>query len=260
MDLLSAIADCFGSLTNDNVTGTNVSPPTQADWQPLHASEKMERYKDDSNECTESEAVEKLIAVIYDAKYQGKSLEQELEMEVKKTGRWKKAIAKAILAALEKKLATGKKMGPALQRAYDIAMDAAQKMEEFASEHPVLTGVFCAVVALGVLVLLWPAIVEVLGFGELGPIAGSFAAGWQSLYGGRVPYGSIFSYLQRLGMTFKPTSGRCVHLHTLRPGEFQAYWFHLRLRQEVCCCTCDGTEVGKASGLETDFTTKSSGA
>ena len=45
-------------------------------------------------------------------------------------------------------------------------------MEEFAGEHPVLTGVFCAVVALGVLYLLWPVIIEALGFGELGPIEG----------------------------------------------------------------------------------------
>lgn len=41
---------------------------------------------------------------------------------------------------------------------------------------------------------------EILGFGELGPIEGSFAAGWQSRYAGYVPKGSLFSYFQRLGM------------------------------------------------------------
>lgn len=34
-------------------------------------------------------------------------------------------------------------------------------------------------------------------------LTGSFATWWQATYGGRVPYRSIFSYLQRLGMTFK---------------------------------------------------------
>ena len=32
---------------------------------------------------------------------------------------------------------------------------------------------------------------------------GSWAAGWQSMYGGAVEAGSLFSYLQRMGMTIK---------------------------------------------------------
>ncbi|KAF2263400.1 hypothetical protein CC78DRAFT_581489 [Lojkania enalia] len=45
-----------------------------------------------------------------------------------------------------------------------------------------------------------------LGFGELGPIEGSFAALWQSRYAGYVPSGSLFSFFQRLGMTWQLAS------------------------------------------------------
>lgn len=77
---------------------------------------------------------------------------------------------------------------------------------------------FCTVIALGVLVMIAPLVLEALGFAELGPIPGefdrtmsfhnvklistlgSFAATWQARYAGYVPKGSLFSFLQRLGM------------------------------------------------------------
>jgi hypothetical protein len=34
------------------------------------------------------------------------------------------------------------------------------------------------------------------------PAAGSFAAWWESTYAGYIPAGSLFSFLQRLGMTW----------------------------------------------------------
>lgn len=72
----------------------------------------------------------------------------------------------------EKVLKADMAVGNALNRAYEEAVKEAEKMEEFAGEHPVLTGVFLTVVALGVLYLWWPLTTEALGFGELGPIEG----------------------------------------------------------------------------------------
>ncbi|KAH9907538.1 hypothetical protein F4778DRAFT_722332 [Xylariomycetidae sp. FL2044] len=48
----------------------------------------------------------------------------------------------------------------------------------------------------------WPIRIalRLLGFHVLGPTAGSVAAGWQATYGGLVPAGGIFAFLQRLGM------------------------------------------------------------
>ena len=63
-------------------------------------------------------------------------------------------------------------MNAAMNDAYKKAFDAAMSIEELAREHPVLTGVFCTVVALGILVILAPYVLEALGFAELGPIEG----------------------------------------------------------------------------------------
>jgi hypothetical protein len=85
---------------------------------------------------------------------------------------------------------------------------------QFAGEHPE----FVTILVLGALVILAPWMLEALGFGAQGPVAGeasddpcgradahercsgSFAAAWQSRYAGYVPAGSLFSFFQRLGM------------------------------------------------------------
>ncbi|GJP94088.1 endoribonuclease L-PSP family protein [Aspergillus niger] len=106
---------------------------------------------------------------------------------------WSDSIAQAILHGLNDAIKAGAEMaGPAadaLNKAKEAAVD-------FAKEHPVFT----ILLALGVLAALAPWVLEVLGFGELGPIAGSFAARWQAAYAGYVPRGALFTYFQRLGM------------------------------------------------------------
>lgn len=168
--MLTAICDCFG--TPAHVVTTSGSP-NRLRGQYDYTSEKMTYYQDEPIKCTEPEVAAKVIATLYDAKARGSGLEKAVEEIVKQTGWWDKAIAKAVFTALEKTLEAGKSMGPALRHAYDEAVKEAEKIEEFAREHPVLTGVVCAIIALGVLYLLWPAVVEAMGFGELGPIEGT---------------------------------------------------------------------------------------
>ena len=67
---------------------------------------------------------------------------------------------------------------------------------EFTKNHPI----YATLIALGILAILVPSALEILGFSELGPIKGSFTAAWQSRYTGYVPKGSLFSYFQRLGI------------------------------------------------------------
>ena len=59
-------------------------------------------------------------------------------------------------------------MAPALQTAFKKAQEEAMDLLQTAKDHPV----FVTVIALGILVLLMPAIIELLGFGALGPIEG----------------------------------------------------------------------------------------
>ncbi|KAJ6088535.1 hypothetical protein N7486_009796 [Penicillium sp. IBT 16267x] len=41
---------------------------------------------------------------------------------------------------------------------------------------------------------------KIIGFGQAGPIGGSFAAGWQRAYAGFVPERAWFGFFQKLGM------------------------------------------------------------
>jgi hypothetical protein len=111
------------------------------------------------------------------------------------TESWPEAIAIALLHGLEGAIKTGTQMAKASSDALAQAKDAAIG---FAENHPV----YATLIALGILAILLPWMLEILGFGELGPIEGSFAAGWQSRYAGYVPKGSLFGYFQRLGMTW----------------------------------------------------------
>lgn len=120
------------------------------------------------------------------------AIQKRLKEQVDTNG-WSESIAQAILHGLSDAIKAGAEMaGPAA----DALTKAKEAAVEFAKEHPV----FAILLALGVLAVLAPWVLEILGFGELGPIAGSFAARWQSTYSGYVPRGALFTYFQRLGM------------------------------------------------------------
>ncbi|KAK4073071.1 hypothetical protein Purlil1_13159 [Purpureocillium lilacinum] len=146
----------------------------------------------------------RVVDLMVKAEKEDNKLHTEIDKAVKPTG-WTETLARHTLEALQAALKEGReKMGPALAACYDRVVTAAR--EEFddlcrlAKEHPRETAatVLLTVVALGVLVELLPVVIELLGFAELGPVEGSFAAWWQSTYGGLVPKGSLFSYLQKL--------------------------------------------------------------
>lgn len=120
------------------------------------------------------------------------SLQKELK-EVIRTNGWSDTIAKAILNGLRNAIENGTEMALAATEALAQSKEAAAS---FATDHPV----YATLIALGVLALLIPWALEILGFGELGPIEGSFAAAWQRKYAGYVPKRALFGYFQRLGM------------------------------------------------------------
>ena len=65
----------------------------------------------------------------------------------------------------------------------------------FAKDHPAYT----TLLAVGILLVLLPWVLDALGFGVGGVIEGSWAARWQQAYEGYVPKGTLFGYFQRLG-------------------------------------------------------------
>ncbi|KAJ5560240.1 hypothetical protein N7513_002639 [Penicillium frequentans] len=164
--MLGFIRDCiFGTLADDPL------PPADGRSPESIASEIVTRILN-------ADSVESL----------RKQLKEEVSIDS-----WSEAIAKAILAGLENAINAGTEMAKAAADAAAKSKDAAI---DFVIDHPV----YATLIALGILALLMPWALEILGFGELGPIEGSFAAGWQSRYADCVPKGALFGYFQRLGM------------------------------------------------------------
>lgn len=68
-------------------------------------------------------------------------------------------------------------MSSTMETTYRKVLEEASRMQEiaqnFVQEHPILTGVVCVVLALGVLWLLFPWVIEALGFTEMGPLEGT---------------------------------------------------------------------------------------
>lgn len=59
-----------------------------------------------------------------------------------------------------------------MEEFFDKAEEATISNFDFPHEYPYLTAGFATIVAVGVLVLVAPWVVEALGFAELGPVAG----------------------------------------------------------------------------------------
>jgi hypothetical protein len=78
---------------------------------------------------------------------------------------WTENIAKAVLGGLEDALKKGVQGGQVMKEAFKKVISEAPK---FAYNHPY----FCTLIALGILALLMPLVLEALGFANLGPVKG----------------------------------------------------------------------------------------
>lgn len=173
-------------------------------------------FPHDKKQTTQSLAAD-ILSILYTPDANNDQLFQGLQDVVRETG-WYEDLAAAVLIGLENALKAEAPMSQAMKVAYEKVAQVVADILGFAKEHPA----FCVVIALGSLVVFAPWAVEVLGFGELGPIegmsvvvymhgdilmccllVGTFAAWWQSTYGGYVPAGSLFSFFQRLGMVWR---------------------------------------------------------
>ena len=153
-------------------------PTESASYQ--HISEKAALHpsprSDKKSRLRSDEAASSIVSAMWDADKIGPSLDVTIQSLVHEAGGWSDYLAKKILAALEAVIEAGKPMNAAMQETYEKAWEEAKKIEGLAADHPVVTAVFLTIVALGVLVVVAPYVVEWLGFwagfGELGPIEG----------------------------------------------------------------------------------------
>lgn len=87
-----------------------------------------------------------------------------------KTTYWTETLALAILNAITAAIEAGVLLGAAKE----VVKTAKKDVEGWIREHPVMAGVVAMIIALGVLVVVAPWVVEGLGFGGLGVRLGEF--------------------------------------------------------------------------------------
>ncbi|KAF2145403.1 uncharacterized protein K452DRAFT_305431 [Aplosporella prunicola CBS 121167] len=204
--LKSIIACLFGSESINSLDNKKHTTTTAASTQMNYSTfTEKQQPQQQSQPTTPSEAAEQILALLLSAPHPSAELKARTQALTTRnsavnasSSRWAAAVARAVLRAMESALKAGKAHSGAMGTALEKAEMAAAELGEFVKAHPV----FFTVLALGVLVLLAPAVIHALGFGALGPVEGSFAAAWQSTYGGYVEVGSLFSYLQKLGMLY----------------------------------------------------------
>ncbi|SRR6266702_182190 len=117
-------------------------------------------------QTTQSQAAD-ILSILYAADTNDEHLFQHVQDVVRETG-WYESLAASVLNGLENALKAGAPVGQAMKDAYEKSAQVVGDVWGFVKEHPV----FFTVVALGILVILAPWALEVLGFGELGPIEG----------------------------------------------------------------------------------------
>ncbi|KAM0249557.1 hypothetical protein ACHAQJ_008985 [Trichoderma viride] len=132
----------------------------------------------DPSMCAHEKLANDVVSILLRAEKRGENLKQQLDETVGTLG-WSQMLAKRILQTLVGAVKEGReKMGPAFVKAYDVAIDAAEshfdKLVQDAKDHPLelVATVLITIIAFGVLVELSPFILELLGFSELGPVAG----------------------------------------------------------------------------------------
>ncbi|KAK6217823.1 hypothetical protein LQW54_003111 [Pestalotiopsis sp. IQ-011] len=173
---MSMLAKLFSCLCNDE--GVTTRPNTFSGHPVICHKPKPAQRPNTSipNSVARSDAMDIIsnaIVILRVAEKHGAGLEAQLDDVVKSTG-WTEWIAENILAGIETVLREGnEKMGQAMIVAYDEAAKAADEIFNFAKEHPAVAAVLLTIVAVGILVILAPMIVETLGFAELGPIEGT---------------------------------------------------------------------------------------
>ena len=112
-------------------------------------------------------AANSLVDTVFLAEKNGIELRQTLE-EIIRTNSWRQNFAKAVFEAMQAAIESARPMGEALREIHEKVAHVVAGVEGFVKEHPVV----CALIALGILVLLAPWVIEALGFAEGGILEG----------------------------------------------------------------------------------------
>ena len=178
MDSLKVFLDC---LTCNSSRGQRLQLTSSCE-KPLLTqnynitNEKMSFQSSHPIKQTDQEIAAKIIEILRTAQKSGPRLSVSVQDIAVQAGGWTERLAKALRKALEEVLKAADHMGDAMKEAHEKSMESAMKIEAFIEdserEHPIYTALLITVVALGILVLLTPWVIEALGFAATGPVEG----------------------------------------------------------------------------------------
>jgi hypothetical protein len=132
----------------------------------IHLDTKTSIERSGKAPKTDQEVADNVLYLLFNASESNAGLRLDIQSAVSTSG-WKESLAERILKGTQNALESGVPMGEAMAAAFKRSV---QEAVGFVKEHPV----YFTVIALGVLVVLAPWILEVLGFAELGPVEGNF--------------------------------------------------------------------------------------
>lgn len=168
---------CFTTyIDNQGNTDNMAIAPLQAVLACLRCEDmSFDTYPDEkaallaANDCRPAaEVVNDVVDTILRTSLTGPALRMRLDAIVGAYG-WRDNMARWVLEKLTNSLQDAHdKLGPAVRDAYHKAWEVARSIEGFVIEHPVM----CTIIALGVLCIVAPWMLEALGFAELGPVEG----------------------------------------------------------------------------------------
>jgi hypothetical protein len=113
------------------------------------------------------QAANSFVDTLFVAEKNGTELRLALDGIIRTNG-WKQNFARAVFEALQKAIETARPMSDALREIYKKVVHILDDIEGFVKNHQIL----CALIALGILVLLSPWVIEALGFAEGGILEG----------------------------------------------------------------------------------------
>ncbi|EON65862.1 hypothetical protein W97_05104 [Coniosporium apollinis CBS 100218] len=202
MSPFTAILECLRGDTYAATLTPSHNLPSKVQHPAYHSEKILLPPNEQPIHRTAESTASDILTALFSATKAGRDLEATVNDIALQFGGWSEHIAQYVLDGLKKALQSASALKGPAKEAYERACEAAMKIEGLAKEHPYYAATILTVIALGVLIILAPAVIHALGFGVLGPVEGSFAAAWQSTYGGMVEAGSLFSYLQKLGMLY----------------------------------------------------------
>jgi hypothetical protein len=132
--------------------------------EPISASYAYEAYDEDRAHAQVQ--AEQIVTLIIKAEKPGAELNAQICDVVRTTG-WNEWIAEKVLSMLSDAIERGTPLALAMA---DSVKEATEAARQFTLNHPYVAA---TVIALGVLALLFPAMLTLLGFGEEGIIAGT---------------------------------------------------------------------------------------